>query len=167
TALLDYLAGNASGCRVARAAGVQSEMELAFAAVHQLCAPMLASLQRVPPPQRDAVRTTFGMGAGPVPDRFLVGLAVLSLLTEVAVEQPLVCLVDDAQWLDEASSQVLAFVGRRLLAEAIVLVFAVREVAAERRFPALPALTIEGLGVEDGRALLTTVVPGHIDERVR
>ena len=107
TALLDYLAGNASGCRVARTAGVQSEMELAFAALHQLCAPMLDSLQRLPAPQRDAVRIAFGMSSGPAPDRFLVGLAVLSLLSDVAEQQPLVCLVDDEQWLDRASAQVL------------------------------------------------------------
>jgi len=114
TALLDYLAGAASGCRVARAAGIQSEMELAFAALHQLCAPMLDCLERLPVPQRDALRTAFGLSAGPAPGRFLVGLAVLSLLAEVAGEQPLVCMVDDQQWLDRASAQVLAFVGRRL-----------------------------------------------------
>jgi len=117
TALLDYMAGNASGCRLVRIAGVQSEMELPFAALHQLCAPMLGSLQRAPPPQRDSVQVAFGMGAGPAPDRFLVGLGVLSLLSEVAEEQPLVCLVDDEQWVDRASAQVLGFVARRLVAE--------------------------------------------------
>jgi AAA ATPase domain len=112
SALLDYLAGRASACRLARIAGVQSEMELPFAGLHQLCAPMLDSLQRLPAPQRDAVRTALGMGAGPAPDRFLVGLGVLSLLSEVAEEQPLVCVVDDAQWLDRASAQVFGFVAR-------------------------------------------------------
>ena len=106
TALLEYLAGHAPGCRVVRAAGVQSEMELAFAGLHQLCAPMLDRLEALPPPQRDALRTAFGMSAGPAPDRFLIGLAVLSLLSHVAEEQPLVCLVDDEQWLDHASAQV-------------------------------------------------------------
>jgi hypothetical protein len=114
TALLDYLAGRAPGCRVARAAGAQSEMELAFAGLHQLCAPMLDHLDTLPVPQRDALRTAFGISAGPAPDRFLIGLAGLSLLSHVAEEQPLVCLVDDQQWLDHASAQVLAFVARRL-----------------------------------------------------
>ena len=113
TALLDYLAGRASGCRVATAAGVQSEMELAFAGLHQLCAPMLDRLERLPGPQRDALRTAFGMSAGPVPDRFLVGLAVLGLLSEVACEEPLTCLIDDRQWLDHASAQALGFVARQ------------------------------------------------------
>ena len=167
TALLQHCARQAGDCRVVQIAGVESEFEMPFAAVHQLCRPMVGQLAAIPGPQQDAMNVAFGLAAGNPPDRFFVGLAVLSLLTEVAAEQPLVCLVDDAQWLDEASSQVLAFVGRRLLAEAVVLVFAVREVAAERLFPALPALTIEGLAVEDGRALLTTVVPGHMDERVR
>ena len=130
TALLDYVAEQASGCRVARAAGVQSEMELAFAGLHQLCAPMLDRLERLPAPQRDALRTAFGLSAGPAPDRFLVGLAVLSLLSDVAEEQPLICLVDDEQWLDRASAQVLAFVARRLEAESVGLVFAAR--SAER-----------------------------------
>src|SRR5580704_6026863 len=110
TALLDYLAGRAPGCRVARAGGAQSEMELAFAGLHQLCAPMLTHLDELPAPQRDALRIAFGTSAGPPPDRFLVGLAVLSLLSEVASELPLLCLIDDEQWLDHASAQVLAFV---------------------------------------------------------
>src|SRR5260221_5772543 len=126
TALLDYLAGRASGCRVAAAAGGQSEIELAFARLHQLCSPMLDHLDRLPVPQRDALRTAFGMSAGPAPDRFLVGLAVLGLLSEMAAAQPLVCLVDDAQWLDHASAQVLAFVARRLGAESVAMVFAAR-----------------------------------------
>src|SRR5256884_3172861 len=112
TALLDYLADRAAGCLVARAAGVQSEMELAFAGLHQLCAPMLDRLERLPVPQRDALGTAFGLRVGSAPDRFLVGLAVLGLLSEVAAERPLVCLVDDAQWLDRASLQALEFVAR-------------------------------------------------------
>src|SRR5439155_14052604 len=110
TALLDYLAGNALGCRVVRAVGVQSEMELAFAALHQLCAPMLDRLERLPGPQRDALATTFGLRDGAAPDRFLIGLAALGLLAEVAEKRPLVCVVDDAHWLDKASAQTLAFV---------------------------------------------------------
>ena len=113
TALLEYLAGQAADCRVTRAAGVQSEMELAFAGLYQLCGPLLDRLEALPAPQAEAVRTAFGMSAGPAPDRFLVGLAVLGLLAEAAADTPLVCLVDDVQWLDQASAQVLAFVARR------------------------------------------------------
>src|SRR4029453_4063599 len=114
TALLEYLGGRAPGCRIERAAGVQSEMELAFAGLHQLCAPMLDRLEAGPGPQREALQTAFGMSAGPAADRFLVGLAVLSLMSAVAERQPLICLVDDGQWLDYASRAVLAFVARRL-----------------------------------------------------
>jgi hypothetical protein len=113
TALLDYVAGHARGCHVVRAVGVQSELELTFAGVHQLCAPMLDHLDAVPAPQRAALRTALGISTGPVPDQFLVGLAVLNLLSDFAAEQPLMCLADDAHWLDEASAQVLAFVARR------------------------------------------------------
>src|ERR1700749_5277790 len=123
TALLDYLAGQASGCLVARAAGVQSEMELAFAALHQLCAPMLDQAEFLPEPQREALRTAFGLSAGPAPDRFLVGLAVLGLLSETARERPLVCVVDEQQWLDRASAQALGFAARRLAADPVGLVF--------------------------------------------
>ena len=121
TVLMDHLAGRASGsgCRVVRAAGVQSEMELAFAGLHQLCAPMLGHLDRIPVPQHDALRIAFGLAAGPPPDRFFVGLAVLSLLSEVARESPLICVVDDEQWLDRASAQALGFVSRRLAADAV------------------------------------------------
>ena len=119
TALLDYLAGRASGCRVARAAGVQSEMELAFAGLHQLCAPMLDHAESLPGPQRETLRTAFGLSAGPAPDRFLVGLAVLGLLSEVTGDRALMCLVDDVHWLDRASAQVLGFTARRLAADQI------------------------------------------------
>ena len=165
TALLDYLAANASGCRIARTTGCQSEMELAFAALHQLCAPMLGSLQRLPAPQRDAVRTAFGMRSGPVPDRFLVGLGVLSLLSEVAEEQPLVCLVDDEQWLDRASAQVLGFVARRLVAESVGVVFAVRIPSSE--LAGMRELRVEGLQETDARTLLDSVLTGPLDTRVR
>ena len=167
TALLEYVLERASGCRVARAAGVQSEMELVFAGLHQLCAPMLDRLERLPDPQRNALSTAFGLGRGVAPDRFLVGLAVLSLLSEVAEDQPLVCLVDDAQWLDRASEQALAFVARRLLAEAVVLVFAVRAGSEDRELRGLPELMVEGLGESDARALLRSALPGPLDERVR
>jgi DNA-binding CsgD family transcriptional regulator len=167
TALLDYLAVSASGCRVARSAGVESEMELAFAGLHQLCVPMLPQLAHLPGPQRDALGTAFGLTAGAAADRFLVGLAVLSLLSRIAEERPLVCLVDDAQWLDRATAQVLSFVARRLLAEPMALVFAVREPAEEVELGSLPVMVIGGLNDSDARALLDSVVPGRLDERVR
>jgi DNA-binding CsgD family transcriptional regulator len=165
TALLDYLAANASGCRVARTTGCQSEMELAFAALHQLCAPMLGSLQRLPVPQRDALRTAFGMSSGPAPDRFLVGLGVLSLLSEVAEEQPLLCLVDDEQWLDRASAQVLGFVARRLVAESVGMVFAVRMPSSE--LAGLGVLRVAGLQEADAQALLESALTGPLDTQVR
>lgn len=165
SALLDYLAERASNCRVARAAGVQAEMELAFAALHQLCGPMLDRLERLPEPQRDALQTAFGITAGPLPDRFLIGLAVLSLLSEIADEQPLVCLIDDEQWLDQASAQVLAFVARRLVAESVGLVFAAR--VPGRDLADLPQLVVCGLADTDARALLDTVLTGPLDARVR
>ena len=142
TVLLDHLAGRASdsGCRVARAVGVQSELEFAFAGLHQLCAPMLDHLGRIPVPQHDALRTAFGIAAGPPPDRFLVGLAVLSLLSEVAGERPLICLVDDEQWLDRASTQALGFAARRLRAGQVGLVFAARDPGAD--LAGLPELEV-------------------------
>jgi predicted ATPase len=129
TALLEYAISSASGFRVARAVGIESEMELTFAALQQLCAPMLDRLARLPGPQQDALRVAFGLSSGDAPDRFLVGLAVLSLLSTVAEDQPLLCVIDDAQWLDGASAQALAFVARRLLAESLGFVFAAREPA--------------------------------------
>jgi len=165
TALLDYLVGRASGCRVERAAGVESEMELAFAGLHQLCAPVLDRLDRLPGPQRDALRTAFGLNAGPAPDRFLVGLAVLGLLSEVAEPRPLLCVVDDEQWLDRASAQALGFVARRLAADPVGLVFAARVPGADLR--GLPQLTVEGLRAREARALLDSVLTGPLDARVR
>src|SRR6202142_444579 len=142
-------------------------MELAFAGLHQLCAPFLDRLDRLPVPQRDALGTIFGLRVGDAPDRFLVGLALLSLLSDVAEEQPLVCVVDDAQWLDQASAQALAFVARRLAAESVVLVFAVREPATERHLTGLPELVVPGLVDGEARALLLSVITGPMDERVR
>ena len=165
TALLEYLAGQASGCRVVHAGGVQSEMELAFAVLHQLCAPMLDRLERLPAPQRDALRTAFGLSAGPAPDRFLIGLAALGLLSEMAGERPLVCIVDDEQWLDSASAQVLAFVARRLGAESVGLVFGARVPTGD--LAGLPELVIGGLREEDARALLDSALTGPLDARVR
>jgi DNA-binding CsgD family transcriptional regulator len=165
TALLDYVSSQAAGCRVARATGVQSEMELAFAGLHQLCAPMLDRLEALPVPQREALRTAFGISAGSAPDRFIVGLAVLGLLSEVAGQQPLVCLVDDVRWLDRASAQVLGFVARRLAAEPVVLIFAAR--APGEELAGLPELLVAGLRKEDARALLDSAVTGILDARVR
>src|SRR6202044_3256050 len=152
TVLLDYLARRASGCRVVRAAGVQSEMELAFAGLHQLCAPMLDHAESLPAPQREALQTAFGLSAGPVPDRFLVGLAVLGLLSETAGERPVVCVVYDQQWLAHASAQALGFAARRLAADPVGLVFAARVPGQD--LAGLPELIVEGLAQDDAAALL-------------
>ena len=165
TALMEYLAGSASVCRIVSAAGVQSEMELAFAGLHQLCAPLLDHLDRLPTPQRDALRTAFGMSPGSAPDQFLIGLAVLSLLSDVAEERPLLCLVDDQQWVDRASAQVLAFVARRLGAESVGMVFGVRVPGQE--LAGLPDLEVIGLPDADARELLNSVLRGPLDARVR
>jgi len=167
TALLRYCARQAAGCRLVQMAGVESEMELPLAALHQLCGPMLSGPAELPEPQQRALQVAFGLAAGPAPDRFLVALAVLGLLAENAAARPLVCLVDDAQWLDKATSDVLGFVGRRLLAEPVVLLFAVREAAGEKVLPGLPTLGVGGLADEHARALLAAAVPGHLDEQVR
>ncbi len=165
SALLEYAVESAGGLRVVRVAGVESEMELAFASLQQLCAPMLGRLPGLPGPQRDALSVAFGLSAGAVPDRFLVGLAVLSLLSEVAEQQPLLCVIDDAQWLDRASAQVLGFVARRLLGEPVALVVAAREPGQELR--GLPELVVGGLRDSDARELLGSVISGPLDERVR
>jgi DNA-binding CsgD family transcriptional regulator len=165
TTLLDYLAASATECRVERAAGVESEHELAFAGLHQLCTPMLDHLDNVAAPQRAALQIALGRCSGPAPDRFLVGLAVLSLLSDVAHEQPLLCLVDDAQWLDHASAQALAFVARRLGAESVGLVFTAG--VPTRELAGLPELLVEGLPDQDARVLLDSALTGPIDERVR
>jgi DNA-binding CsgD family transcriptional regulator len=167
TALLGYLSAVAEGCRIAWIAGVESEMELAFAGLHALCAPMLGRLGHLPVPQRDALNTAFGMSGGPPPDRFLVGLAVLSLLADAAEEQPLICVVDDTQWLDRVSVQTLAFVARRLLAERVGLVFALRESGDDHELEGLPEIVIEGLAAAEARRLLDATVPGSLDPSVR
>ena len=164
TALLEYAIESAAGFRVARAGSVESEMELAYAALHQVCGPMLGWLERLPGPQRDALGVAFGLRAGEAPDRFLVGLAVLNLLSEVAGERPLLCVVDDAQWLDRASAQALAFAARRLLAEPAALIFATREPAGE--FTGLPEQLVQGLGDTDARALLGSFLRVPLDEQV-
>jgi predicted ATPase len=164
TALLEHAVASASGLRVLRATAVESEMELAFAALHQLCGPMLDRVDRLPGPQLAALATTFGVRAGPAPDRFFVGLAVLSLLSEVAEERSVLCVVDDAQWLDRASAQALGFVARRLMAESVALLLAAREPGEE--LAGLPELLIEGLEDAYARRLLKAVIPGGLDERV-
>jgi hypothetical protein len=165
TALLDYVAGHAPGCRVVRATGVQSEMELAFAGLQQLCKPLLDHLDRLPGPQCEALQVAFGLSAGPAPDRFLVGLAVLSLLSGAAEERPLICLVDDEQWLDDASAQALGFAARRLDAESVGLVFAARQPSGH--VAGLAELVVEGLRDGDARAVLDSVLTGPLDARVR
>ena len=165
TVLLDYLAGQAAGCRVVRASGVQSEMELAFAGLHQLCAPLLGHAEQLPTPQQDALRTAFGLVAGPPPDQFFVGLAVLSLLSEAAGERPLICLIDDQQWLDQASAQALGFTARRLGADPVALVLATRDPGPE--LAGLPGLEVDGLHENDARALLASALAGPLDPRVR
>ena len=168
TALLDHAVETASGCRVARVLGVECEMELSFAGLHQLCAPqMLDRLDHLPGPQRDALGSVFGLTAGAAPDRFLVGLAVLSLLADVAEEQPLLCVVEDAQWLDQASAQMLAIAARRLQAESVVMLFAIREPCAAPEFEGLPELRVDGLPDRDARELLESVTPSALDARVR
>jgi hypothetical protein len=167
TALLEHLAAAADGCRIARAAGVESEMELAFAGLHALCVPMLGRLEHLPSPQRDALNTAFGLTAGAAPDRFIVGLAVLSLLADAAEERPLLCIVDDAQWLDQVSAQTLGFVSRRLLAERVGLVFALREAGDQEALSGLPEMVIAGLPSEDAGRLLNATIPGPLDARVR
>jgi AAA ATPase domain len=163
--LLDYLTRRAQHCQLLRAAGIQSEMELAFAGLHQLCGPMLVRLDRLPVPQQEALRTAFGLSAGPPPDRFLVSLAVLSLLSDAAGERPLVCVVDDQQWLDRASAQALGFVARRLAADPVGLVFGTRVPGPE--LAGLPELEVLGLRDADARALLDSVLAGPFDARVR
>jgi DNA-binding CsgD family transcriptional regulator len=167
SALLEYLVERASGCGVVHAEGVESEMELAFAGLQQLCASFADRIDRLPGPQRDALGTAFGLRSGDAPDRFRVGLAALSLLSDAAEDRPLLCLVDDAQWLDGASAQALAFVARRLGAESLGLVFAVRDPPGEPYLDGLAELPIGGLHDVDAQALLETVLAGPLDERVR
>ncbi len=167
TALLEYVLERAVGCQIARAAGAESEMELAFAGLHQLCAPFLDRLERLPSPQRDALGMAFGLRDGDGPDRFLAGLAVSSLLSEVAGERPLICVVDDAQWLDEASARALAFVARHKAAGPVAVLLAVRPCGAEHELAGLTELVVGGLPARDARALLESAVLGRLDERIR
>jgi DNA-binding CsgD family transcriptional regulator len=166
TALLEYVADLASGFRCVQVAGVESDMELAYAGLQQLCAPLMEHFDELPEPQREALNVAFGRGVGPTPDRFLVGLAVLSLMAAAANDQPLLCIIDDAQWLDQVSVQTLAFVARRLLAEPVALLFAAREGGAEA-LAGLPDLVVRGLSADDARELLDSVLLGRIDKRVR
>src|SRR5690242_3629163 len=165
SALLEYTVGAAADMQVVRAAGVESEMELAFASLHLLCAPLLDRLEQLPVPQRDALGVAFGLREGGAPDRFMVGLAVLTLLSEAAEERPLLCTVDDAQWLDAASAQVLAFAARRLLAEPVGLVFSAREPGEHLR--GLADLEVAGLPTAEARVLLRSVVGFGLDARIR
>jgi DNA-binding CsgD family transcriptional regulator/tetratricopeptide (TPR) repeat protein len=167
TALLDCLAGSAPDFRIVRAAGVESEMELAYAGLHQLCAPFADHIDGLPDPQQDALETAFGRRDGDAPNRFMVGLAVLGLLSEVAEEKPLLLMVDDAQWLDAASSQTLAFVARRLEAESVAMVVAMRDHEREDDFARLDELVVSGLEERDAHGLLATVLTGPLDDRVR
>ena len=171
TELLRHLIAEASGFWVARVVGVESEMELPFAGLYQLCAPMLGRLGSLPEPQRRGLSVAFGLASGDTPDRFLVALAALSLIAEASEEQPMLCVVDDAQWLDQASAQVLGVLGRRLLAEPIALVFAIRTPAPGDPPPnylaGLPELRLGGLDEQSARALLATVTSGPLDESVR
>jgi DNA-binding CsgD family transcriptional regulator len=166
SALLESLVARHEMCQVARAVGIESEMELAYSGLHQLCQPFLDQVDRLPQPQRDALGTAFGVQAGPTPDRFLTGLAVLNLLSDAAERQPLLCVIDDAQWIDLMSARILAFVARRLAAESVVMIFAVRD-GMEHELTGLAELEISGLDETDARALLDSVLPGPIDPRVR
>jgi DNA-binding CsgD family transcriptional regulator len=167
TVLIDYLAGTAAGCRVLRAAGVESEMELAFAGLHQLCSPLLTGLEGLPAPQAEALGIAFGLRTGQPPDRFLIGLAVLTLLSDHAGDRPVVCLIDDAQWLDKTSVECLTFVARRLAADSVVMVFAARPSDDEQVWAGLPQMMISGLGELDAVALLESAVVRPLDKRVR
>jgi DNA-binding CsgD family transcriptional regulator len=167
SALLEHLTDRLEGWRVARAVGVEAELELAYSGLHQICSPMLDELERLPGPQREALASVFGLSTGAAPNRFLVGLATLTLFAEIAEERPLACLVDDAHWLDHASEQILAFVARRLLAERVVIVCTARtDVDDNRAFAGLPELPIGGLDDSDARSLLLSNMPGPIDAAV-
>ncbi|MFI6058322.1 ATP-binding protein [Streptomyces sp. NPDC051286] len=171
--LLNYLchqvtggAGAGRGWRVTSAAGVEAETDLAYSGLHQLCSPLLNHLDELPAPQRDALATVFGLTTGPAPDRFLVGLATLTLMAQAAEKQPLACIIDDAQWLDKASAQLLAFVARRLLGERVALVCAARTSIGDGVLAGLPALEVRGLSEGDARRLLLDHVIGPIDAAV-
>ena len=166
TAMLSYVAAAAAGCRVLQVVGAESELELPFAGLHQVCGPLLGVAEAVPAHQEQALRVALGLADGPPPDRFLVGLAVLSLLAEVGSTQPVVLLVDDAQWLDQETCQIVGVVARRLAAESVLMVFGVRETGEQRLFPGIADLTLSGLTKEEATALLTSTTAGHLDEQV-
>ncbi len=166
TALLRYAARQASGLRIAEIEGIQAEMELPFAGIERLCAPMLGRLEVLAQPQQNALRVAFGVASGDAPDRFLVAVAVLNLLSATAEQRPLMCLVDDAQWLDAVSVEALGFVARRLVAEPMAMIFSVREPITTRALDGLPQLVVEGLDEPDARALLSRAVPGRLDDHV-
>ncbi len=167
TRLLAYLEESASGCVVTRASGAEPERELAYAGLQMICAPMVSLVGQLPGPQRDALQVALGLAPGVAPDRFLVGLAVLSLMAAAAETRPLLCVVDDAQWLDRASVGTLAFVARRLQAEPVALVFGIRDETSQVELEGLPALQVDGLDDKDALALLTAAIPGRIDQQVR
>ena len=167
TALLEYVLDRAAGCRIGRAVGVESEIELAYAGLHQLCGPHLEMMDQLPGPQRDALGSAFGLRAGSPPDRFLVGLAVLTLLGLAAVDLPLICVVDDAQWLDQASLQTLEFVARRLQDAPVAILFAVRESEGDESLSGLPELELAGLTGRDAEDLLDASGTAVLDEAVR
>ncbi|MDT5065127.1 MAG: hypothetical protein QOK02_1282 [Mycobacterium sp.] len=167
TELLDDFLARATGLRIAHVSGAESEMELAYAGLHQLCAPLLNRVDRLPDPQRKALQVALGLNEGDPPDRFLVGLAALTLMGEAAAERPLICVIDDAQWVDRASLQALAFVARRLLADPVVIVFAMRDSALDHDLAGLPQLTLKGLEDHEARSLLAATVPGRLDEHVQ
>ena len=167
TALLRYAARQASGLHITEVEGIQAEMELPFAGIHRLCAPMLDGLEDLAEPQHDALEVAFGVSSGAAPDKFLVAVGVLNLLCATAEQRPLLCVVDDAQWLDAASVQTLGFVARRLLAEPVAMVFSLREPITTHALDGLPQLSLEGLEEPDARALLSRAVPGRLDDRVR
>ena len=164
TALLEYALDTANDFRVVRTSGVEGETELDYAALQHLCSPLLALIERLPDPQSDALRVAFGLSPGRPPSPFMVGLAVLGLLSEEAEQRPLLCMVDDAQWLDDASGAALAFVARRLLAERIALTFATRSVGS--RLLRFPELHVDPLGRRDARALLESILPARLDASV-
>ena len=167
TALLRYAARQASGLRTTEVEGVQAEMELPFAGIHRLCAPMFDGIEVLAEPQQNALRVALGVASGDAPDKFLVAVAVLNLLSATAEQRPLLCLVDDAQWLDVASMQALGFVARRLVAEPMAMIFSLREPTTTRALDGLPQLSLDGLDEPDARDLLSRAVPGRLDDRVR
>src|ERR1700741_3531378 len=167
SALIEYMAERAAGSRVLHAAGVESEMELPFASLHQLCAALLDDVDGLPEPQREALAAAFGRQTATPPDRFVLGLALLSLLSAAAEHELLICLVDDAHWLDASSAQVLGFVARRIRDVPVGLLFAERQGEELDELAGLPTLPLEGLEDSEARALLAAAHACPLDERIR